>query len=189
MKHFLPHIVLLLILSLPVAAQNDYRPFKVDVGMLLGEVNEHSVGLVAPYIEPKYNISNSLSVGLRMEYVFYTKDDFIEYNPKNPYFSDFDADGWTFSMVATSDYYFNNHFIRPFVGVGAGVYYMHNEKENSYLAFNERIVAFGYVPRVGFNIGQFRLSCEYNIIKSDKVDLNYVSLKVGFEIGGQKKWF
>lgn len=189
MKHLFLHIILFFLVAFSAVGQNDYRPVKVDVGVLLGEVNHHNVGLVAPYLEPKYNINNQWSVGMRMEYVFYSKDDFIEYNPNDPYLSDFDADGWTFSMVGTTDYYFNNNFVRPFVGVGAGVFYLHNEKENSYLAFDEQIMAFGYVPRAGFNIGQFRLACEYNVIMSEKVNLNYVSLKVGYEIGGQKKWF
>jgi hypothetical protein len=189
MKRLLSHIAFSCLMFVSLQAQSDYRPFKVDVGVLLGEVNEHSVGLIAPYVEPKYNITDKLSVGLRMEYVFYSKEDFIAYNPDYPYFSDFDADGWTFSMALTGDYYFTDHFIRPFIGAGAGIYFMQSSGENPYIPFEEKVVAFGYVPRAGVNIGQFRFSCEYNVIMSEKVDLNYVSLKVGYEIGGKKKWF
>jgi len=189
MKRTVLHICLLTLLVLPLTAQNDYRPFKLDVGLLMGEVNEHHVGLVAPYVEPKYNINNDFTVGMRVEYVFYSKVDFIDYDPNNPYRSDYDADGWTFSTVLTGDYYFNDHYLRPFVGIGGGLYYMYNAKENSYLNFNEHIVSFGYVPRVGLNIGQFRASCEYNFIISDKSNLSYLSFKLGYEIGGGKKWF
>lgn len=189
MKRSVLHIFCLLVLALPLSAQNEYRPFKLDVGFLLGEVNEHSVGLVAPYIEPKLNINNHFTVGMRFEYVFYSKENFIDYDPNNPYWSDFDADGWTFSTVLSGDYYFNDHYFRPFVGVGAGLYYMYNAKENSYLNFNEHTLSFGYVPRVGFNLGEFRCACEYNFILSDKTNLSYFSLKVGYEIGGGKKWF
>lgn len=189
MRQIVLHIILISTLALPMSAQSDYRPFKVDMGILLGEVNKHDVGLIAPYIEPKYNINNNFSVGLRMEYVFYSKVDFIEYNPNDPYLSDFDSDGWTFSVLGTMDYYFNDNFVRPFIGIGAGYYYMYNAKENSYLNFDEHVISFGYVPRIGINIGQFRIACEYNAIVSDKVDLNYLSFKVGYEIGGGKKWF
>lgn len=183
------HICVFIMLAFQLAAQSEYRSFKMDVGVLLGEVTEHNVGLVAPYIEPKYNINNHLTVGMRVEYTFYSKENFIDYDPSNPYWSDFDADGWNFSTVIMGDYYFNDHFLRPFVGIGAGIFYMYSAKENSYLNFNENSLSFGYVPRAGFNVGQFRLSCEYNFILSEKVNLNYVSLKVGYEIGGGKKWF
>lgn len=189
MKRWLIYIALLFTAFSQLNAQGDYRPFKMDVGVLMGELHEHKVGLFAPYVEPKVNLSNNLTVGMRFEFLLYSKQDFIVYNPDDPYFSDFDADGWTFSAVLTTDYYFNDHFVRPFVGFGAGVYQLYNEKENSYLDFNEEVIAFGIVPRVGLNIGQFRISCEYNSILSEKTDLSYLSLKLGFELGGKKKWF
>ena len=182
-------MIFLVALTLPLQAQHDYYPFKVDIGVLVGDVTEHNVGLMTPYIEPKFNVNNSFSVGLRIEYVFYSKDEFIAFNPDDPYLSDFDSDGWTFSFMPTCDYYFNDNFVRPFVGFGAGIYAMYNAKENSYLNFNEHEVAFGYMPRAGVNIGQFRFACEYNVIRSEEVDLNYFSLKLGYEIGGGKKWF
>ncbi len=189
MKKKALHIIFLLLLVLPLRAQNDYHPFKVDLGLLLGEVNAHDMGLIAPYVEPKYNINNHFSLGLRMEYIFYSKESFIDYDPNNSYWSDFDADGWGFSALLTSDYYFNNHYVRPFIGAGAGIYYSYISKTNSYLGEKEKALSFGYVPRMGLNIGQFRISCEYNFIVSDKLDLSYVSFKLGYEIGGGKKWF
>ena len=189
MKNRLLHICLLTLLVLPLTAQNDYRSFKMDVGLLLGEVNEYSVGLVAPYVEPKYNITNNMTVGMRFEYVFYSKTNFIDFDPNNPYWSDFDADGGNFSTVLTVDYYFNDHYIRPFVGVGAGAFYMYSVKTNSYLNLNENGLSYGYVPRVGLNVGQFRVACEYNFIIGETSDLSYFSFKLGYEIGGGKKWF
>lgn len=189
MKKGLLHIVLLL-MSCSLAAQNEYRPFKVDVGFLLGEANEHNIGLVAPYVEPKFNISNHFTLGMRVEYTFYRKDGFIDYDPDDPYVTDLDAAGWTFSSLATVDYYFNDNYVRPFFGIGAGVYYMYINQENNYIpSFSENGLAFGYMPRAGLNIGQFRFSCEYNIIKSEEFSLDYLSLKIGYEIGGGKKWF
>ena len=189
MKRCFLHIILLTLAFNTIYAQGDYRPFKIDLGLLMGELPEHNVGLFAPYVEPKVNLSNQLTLGLRFEFLLYSKQDFIVYNPDDPYFSDFDADGWTFSAVFTSDYYFNDHFLRPFVGCGVGVYQLYNAKENSYLDFNEELVALGFVPRAGFNIGQFRISCEYNSILSEKTETNlsYFSLKLGFELGRQKE--
>lgn len=189
MKRAILYIVLLLSFASYATAQKDYHNFKFDVGMLIGDVSNHHVGLCAPYVEPKFNINNSFTVGLRMEYVFYSKEDFIKYDPEEPYLSDFDADGWTFSVVPTIDYYFNDHFIRPFVGIGGGIYYMFLSSKNSFVPVDEKIASFGYVPRIGLNVGQFRISCEYNAILSKEVDLSYVSFKLGYEIGGGKKWF
>lgn len=190
MRRILLYILFLMLTTFYMSAQSDYHTFKVDVGMLVGDVSEHNVGLMAPYIEPKFNINNNITIGIRAEYVFYTKEDFIKYDPQNPYFSDFDADGWTMSVLPTIDYYFSDTFIRPFVGIGAGVYYMYNTKENSFdFNHDQRVVAFGYAPRIGFNIGQFRIAAEYNAILSEEVTLNYFAFKVGYEIGGGKKWF
>lgn len=189
MKQRLLHIILVLGVFATTVAQNDYRTFKLDVGLMFGELNEHHVGLFAPYIEPKINITNNITMGLRMEYVFYSTEDFIAFDPNDPYFSGFNADGWTYSSVFTCDYYFNDHYLRPFVGIGAGIFYLYNAKENAYLDFNEEVLAFGYVPRFGVNVGQFRFSCEYNFILSDKTELGYLAFKLGYEIGGKKKWF
>lgn len=191
MKTKILHICLLILVILPLSAQEEYRPFKMDVGVLLGEANKHDIGLVAPYIEPKYNINNHFTVGLRLEYTFYSKENFIDYDPNNEYWTGVDAAGWNFSTLLTGDYYFNDHYVRPFVGGGAGLYYMYVAKEYSYLGNPEKnhIMAFGYMPRVGVNVGQFRISCEYNFILTDEINLNYMSLKIGYEIGGGKKWF
>ncbi len=189
MKHFVIYIVFVFLALSSLKAQGDYRTFKLDAGVLMGEVNHYHIGLFAPYFEPKININNNLTLGLRLEYVFYSKSDFIVFNPNDPYYSGLHSDGWTFSTVFTSDYYFNDHYVRPFIGCGAGAFYMYNKKANSYLDFNEEVIALGVVPRLGVIIGQFRVSCEYNFIFSDKTNLDYLSLKLGFEIGGKKKWF
>ncbi len=190
MKSRILHIIILALMALPMLAQHDYRPFKVDAGLLLGEVHKHNVGLIAPYVEPKYNINNRFTVGMRLEYTFYYKEDFVDYNPDNPYFTDANAEGWNFSTILTGDYYFNDNYLRPFIGIGGGLYYMYIDTENSFDYSNKKnIGAMGFMPRAGFNIGQFRLSCEYNYIMTDEIDLNYFSLKIGYEIGGGKKWF
>ena len=190
MKNKYLHIVFIWFLGLSLFAQNEYKPFKVDIGLLWGEVHKHDIGLISPYVEPKYNINKHFSVGLRLEYFFYKKDGFIDYDPNNPYLSDLDAAGWNLSTVATVDYYFNTNFIRPFIGIGAGAYFMYIDKENTYIeSITEKGVAFGYVPRIGFNVGQFRIACEYNFINSKNFDLDYFALKIGYEIGGGKKHF
>jgi len=42
---------------------------------------------------------------------------------------------------------------------------------------------FGVYPRVGFEAGHFRLSCEYNAVKGG----GYLGVKVGAFIGGGRK--
>lgn len=66
---------------------------------------------------------------------------------------------------------------------------MYSVKTNTYLNLNENGLSIGYVPRIGFNVGQFRVACEYNFIIGETSDLSYFSFKLGYEIGGGKKWF
>ncbi len=184
------HIVLILLLAFPAFAQKENRPFKVDVGILCGEAHKHDIGLLAPYIEPKFSINKHFTVGVRAECVFYKKDGFIDYDPNNPYWTDIDAAGRNLSAVAIVDYYFNDNFIRPFIGAGIGYYYMYVDQENTYIeSFTEKGGGIGFVPRLGLNIGQIKVACEYNIINSDDFDLDYFSIKIGYEIGGGRKKF
>ena len=48
---------------------------------------------------------------------------------------------------------------------------------------------FGLAPRVGFEVGHFRMGLEYNLITGQPKDFNrnYFTTKVGFFFGGGKR--
>ncbi|MBS2210350.1 outer membrane beta-barrel protein [Carboxylicivirga mesophila] len=179
------------------AQSENYKAFKVDVGTLyaIPGAEEMASGL-GFYIEPKYNMTDNLALGLKMEWAIMGAAD--EYDV------DISALG-TYQL--TGDYYFGDSKVRPFVGLGAGIYAMGSvTASNTQMSIGGVTVdagdlmvdevmpefgtKFGFAPRAGLLLGHFRLGLEYNIITGiDDVlpSRNYLSFKVGFEIGGGKK--
>lgn len=172
-------------LSSAAYSQLQYKPWKVDVGFLLGEITHYNKGIIFPYIEPKYNITNNLTLGIRGEYVVFSKEGFAD--KENPYWNDLDADGSVFSLAATTDFYFTKYTVRPFIGAGCGYFIVKSNHQNNYLNLSENLHTGGFILRTGINMGHFKFSGEYNYILSNKVNINYFSLKLGYEIGGGKK--
>lgn len=182
--------ILILVLSLnSLNAQDEFKPWKVDVGILLGEIVEHDVGVLFPYVEPKYNITDKVSAGLRSEFIIFSNEGFFGDDPNNPHWNNVDADGSVFSLALTADKYFTNNTVRPFVGMGAGYYYLKVRGKNNFLNLSENLHTSGIITRAGFNLGHFRISGEYNYVFSAKVNVNYFSLKLGYELGGGRKRF
>jgi len=167
----------------------DYKPFKVDAGFLYAMPggNDAVKSGFGVYIEPKYNLTNQIAVGLKWEVAAMGAAD---------------QEGMSVSISAintfqlTGDYYFNQNKVRPFAGLGVGMYTLGSVEvdmgdvasmEDPY----ELGTKLGFAPRVGLLLGHFRAALEYNIITGVDKDFsdskNYMSLKLGFEIGGGKK--
>ncbi|HLN72372.1 MAG TPA: OmpW family outer membrane protein [Prolixibacteraceae bacterium] len=179
--------VVLFFLSIASYAQSTlYKPFEVDLGLVFAFPTNNDLKLGAgAYIEPKYNVTDNISVGFKSEVVIISSreilidGDVVEVS----------ATGVT-SFLLTGDYYFTTTTIRPFVGLGTGVYilgdidYVSDAISTAHLGNR-----FGLAPRAGVVAGHFRLGLEYNIIPGvEKIkSKDYVGLKIGFEIGGGKK--
>lgn len=162
-------------------AQSDltFKPFKVDlaIGYALpagsaGEGASGRKGGIVSSVEPKYALSDYLTLGLRMETAITLKGNTESGNLK--------ASG---SYLATADYYFTTNTIRPFAGIGAGYF------RNASADLNSSDVAssskLGFAPRVGFETGHFRTAVEYNFAgKTEGISNNYLALKIGFFLGG-----
>ena len=139
--------------------------------------------VLAVSAEPTYRVNNYVAVGLRGEYTFSksylsgTKR--IRSEPIG-------------SLSVTTDVIklFNNQF-SPFVGLGAGLYYLGRGRMLSGEQINEEIEAnsknlgtrFGVSPRIGLNINSFSVSIEIHLI-DEKVYNNrdYATLKVGYTL-------
>ncbi len=170
------------------AQSENYKAFKVDVGALYGiPSGDGYTGGVGFYIEPKYNLNDNIALGLKMEWAIMGADD-VEGMEVS-----ISAIG---SYQATADYYFGDSKVRPFVGLGAGIYSMGTAEVSAVGAVEDDMMSvdygskFGFAPRVGVLMGHFRLGLEYNVITGIDSGLeskNYLALKVGFEIGGGKK--
>ncbi len=184
--------ILTFITALSVTAQDkfemvkNYKPFKVDLGMGYArpEGNGSKAGVLL-YIEPKYNLLNKLSVGLKTEATAmargYVGIDGSAINGEA---------GLSLSFLATGDYYFTNHLVRPFIGGGAGIYNLVGV--NATLAGGgsvqiPAVTKFGGMARAGIEIWHIRAGVEYNFIgKTNAISNNYLGLKIGIVLGGGK---
>nr|WP_319400826.1 outer membrane beta-barrel protein [uncultured Carboxylicivirga sp.] len=169
------------------AQSENYKAFKVDLGMLYGLPSDGFDAGIGFYVEPKYNLTDNIALGLKMEWAVLGAEE---------------SDGLSASISAlgsyqvTGDYYFGTNKVRPFVGLGTGIYsmgsvdYTANTLEGTGELSADYGSKFGLAPRAGLLLGHFRLGLEYNIITgipSELASRNYMSIKIGFEIGGGKK--
>jgi outer membrane protein W len=163
------------------AQEATFKPFKVDIA--LGYARPGGDGVKAGAIvalEPKYAVSDKVTLGLRMETAIMAR---VTLNPYGEYVEG-DAKG-SGSYLATADYYFNTNHFRPFIGAGAGVYRNASMDINSDSDTPETSTQFGFAPRAGFELGHFRTAIEYNVAgKSGEVSNNYLGIKLGFFLGG-----
>ncbi len=183
-------VFLLLSCSLSLKAQYEeyessvYRKWKVD-GMI-GYARPQGAGTKTGFllnIEPKYNITDQITTGLRIEgaamargYVDVTG---VRFNGEA---------GLNLSFVPTVDYYFTQTLARPFLGTGAGVYNLVSAEVNAGNTTTIQIPSvtkFGFLLRGGVEIWHIRTAIEYNFIgKTGNINNNYLGLKIGFVIGG-----
>lgn len=188
MKKILLIIAIAIIGIAQTSAQSEnYKAFKVDVGGLYGLPSDGFDAGIGFYIEPKYNLNDNIALGLKMEWAILGAEE---------------TEGLSASISAlgsyqiTGDYYFTTNKVRPFVGLGTGIYSM-GSVDYTYDAMGatgemsaDYGSKFGFAPRAGILLGHFRLGLEYNIITgipSELASRNYMAIKFGFEIGGGKK--
>lgn len=186
------NIVILLIILIPVQAQLIYKPVKLDIGMAFGELTGPHAGFITPYAELKLNMTNRITIGGRYEYVYFSQKDQAIINAPSAndlYWKNIESDGYISSFTGTFDYYFNTHKLRPSTGFGLGLYYASLNEQNVFINTDEKLLLPGAMLRIGFSVEHVRFGIEYNLIPNDVTELNYLSFKLGFEIGGGKKVF
>ncbi|MXV52246.1 hypothetical protein GS399_14805 [Pedobacter sp. HMF7647] len=179
--------------ALVASAQSEtFKPFKVDVAFGYGiPGGGDAKGGVLFAIEPKYAISDALAFGLRFEGAVLAR-------------ASMDVDGYVESVdaklsgsyLATADYYFTTTTVRPFFGLGAGLFQLVQAQSTTinmgdeYVDLDESSTAtkFGFTPRAGIEAGHFRAAVEYNVVgKNEGVNGNYLGIKLGFFLGGGRK--
>ncbi|WP_097131559.1 outer membrane beta-barrel protein [Spirosoma fluviale] len=188
--------VLLTVCSLSATAQ-EYKPFKVNVS--LGYAKALGEGLSGGFlfsVEPKYGLSDNFDLGVRLETAFIARG--VTVTNGNTYTGNAGSFG---SGLLTGTYLIGNGKIRPFVGLGAGIYSIgssetftvtegQNPPEN--VAFTSD-TKFGGMIRAGIKTGHFVAGVEYNAVPTTALKLSnttidsknaYLGIKVGFDIGG-----
>ncbi len=190
MKIFSLIIVLFYLFLFKVTAQSYHDGhFKYDI--MIGSSTPKDDSLTTAFnfsVEPHYILSNSLSLGLRLESFFTNKVTYsLDRNQK--------ITSSINSICPTIDFYLGNKFfIRPFISAGFGMFYTTKPNFNDNVFVNGpyynnnsstiNTVQFGGFPRIGIEIWHFRLVAEYDIVSSNE---NYLSLKAGGFFGGNRR--
>jgi len=181
----------MLFVSASAGAQH-YRKFlfAIDVGMPNSQLKP--VGLFT--MEPTYRVSDRIAVGFRMEAI-----GFVSMAGS--------TNSSLGSMGLNGHYYFDMTSLRPFCGLGIGLYNPSNNVIMSSTDTKNQRNGLGIYPRIGLEFGHMRLMLEYNFIQKmndyispefnpqmpgaqghyEMVNKSYFSIKIGFFIGGGEK--
>jgi outer membrane protein W len=187
--------ILLLTATVIVANAQTFKPFKFDLstGYAIPS-GKGAKGGILFVGEPKYAVIPNLSVGLRFEVAVMARGtadnngDVAEVEVK--------AAG---SYLATGDYYFTENTVRPFAGIGAGIFSLASASANNSSTSAGSGSTFGGMIRTGVEISHFRIGLEYNLVPSTNVEAiddmsgepytakaknSYIGIKIGATIGG-----
>lgn len=195
MKTYLVLFFSCLLLTLSSAEAQDLKPFKVGIGTGFAAPGNTGVGAgggVLFFIEPAYRATDNILIGLRLESAIIARG--VEGVGKDDVSGDAASN---MSYTLNTQYYFNDNYVRPFIGVGGGLFSLaavefNTAESNNSINANEvkAETQFGFYPRIGIDAGHFNFTIDYNFIpKTDipgigEVNNNYLGLRAGFSIGG-----
>lgn len=182
-------VFLLMLAVVQVSQAQEKNKFRV--GLDAGYTIPDGGGGVLIAIEPKYNIADNMSIGLRYESAAMAK------NVTSDGFSIEGSLAASGTVSGTFDYYFNSgsSSFAPFMGAGVGYSSLANIGFDELGPDSEEFELdgkFGGLIRAGFELGKLRLAASYNLIgKSDlgegaEVKNSYLGISLGFYLGGGK---
>ncbi len=168
-------------LTLGAQAQ-EYKKFKVGMGFGY-TIPSDGGGGIALYFEPAYRVSDQIAIGLRIESAAMAKNVGGETSSVSG----------TASYTLNGQYYLSNNKFRPFVGLGFGLYSNASISVDGFADLDPS-PSFGFYPRIGFDLGHFNVTLDYNIVPatkeveiggtSDEIKNSYIGIKLGFSISG-----
>ena len=184
---------MLFVMAVAVSNAQGFKPFKVDVSTGYAITGgEGAKGGVLFAIEPKYAVIPNLSVGLRFETAIMARG-FAD-NTGQVANMEVKAAG---SYLVTGDYYFTDNTVRPFGGIGAGLFSLAGASAGSSGESVGSGSKFGGLVRAGVELGHFRMGLEYNLVPATKIAVydgnttytsetknGYIGIKFGAVIGG-----
>lgn len=196
-------IIFLIICSHTFFAQ-EKNSFKV--GLELGGALASHVGVLM-CVEPKYNINENNSIGLRLGVTFVLGRNINESINSQYIIEEGLSLHETYSLAATFDRYLgkSNSRFQPFVD--GGISYFKLSKLNQVSTIDNSNVNLASVTKVegqiglllrgGFETGKFRLGLEFNMIPKSKIHLpngdvvisvqdSYLGASIGCIFGGRK---
>ncbi|MBN1251927.1 MAG: hypothetical protein JXR51_16855 [Bacteroidales bacterium] len=177
-------IILLILITNNFIYSQDFTKLKVELGGIYGLPSDgaYTAG-IGYYFNPSYYITDKINVGVKAEFAI------IGAASEDGLSVSISAIG---SYLATFNYYFTTSKVRPYIGVGAGLYQLGSASVGTDVAsidveFGDK---FGVAPKIGLDLSHFTISVSYNYIiglDSEFASKNYISLGVGVFFGGGKK--
>ncbi len=173
------------------AQAQDYKKFKVGLGAGYAiPGGKGAGGGVLLYLEPAYRVTDELLIGLRGEAAIVARG-----------FADDNSVSLDAALIGSwslnAQYYLSNNTFRPFVGAGFGIFNLTGasitgDPNNPNTTETAKETKVGFYPRVGFDVGHFTLSLDYNIIPTSSTDTgdlknSYFGIRVGGFFGGGRK--
>ena len=193
----------------PVKSTKPAKPFKVSIAGgyaasadVPGNTNaDLSKAGVVYSLEPQYELSRNLEVGVRLEQAFIQRPEVLDNN-----ISLATKAKSILSASLTANYVINTSTgLKPYVGVGAGFYYAESSQQTYQLQGSSSVVsyplpattAFGGLGRIGVKYGIVHVEANYNLISDTSItnaasrltltaNNSYFSVKAGLTIGGSR---
>ncbi|MEN8120155.1 MAG: OmpW family outer membrane protein [Bacteroidota bacterium] len=184
MKKLLIIILLISFTNIFVNAQ-EFTPLKVELGAIYGlPTDEAFTGGVGFYFNPSYYFTDNINLGLKAEWAIIGASDTEGLNVS------ISAIG---SYLVTANYFFMKSKIRPYIGVGTGLYSLGTTSLSSVDGNGDINIEygnkFGVAPTVGLNLSHFTINASYNLILDIDEALakkDYLSIGIGVYFGGGK---
>lgn len=192
MKKFIL-ISLLSVMTFGAANAQEFTKFKFETGLLYGIPSDKAYDAgIGYYMHPSYYLNDQINVGLKAEWAVIAGADVAGKSVS------VSAIG---SYLLTSNYYFSTGKVRPYAGLGLGIYSLGSyDGGASTVDFdddNQVVIGsvdygskFGVAPTVGLDMGHFTINLAYNAIMGIDSELpgkNYLSFGIGAFFGGGKK--
>ncbi len=173
MKRILSPMAALALLALAPAASAqspNYQPVRVDLTVFgaygSADVNAYGFGGA---LEPKYNVMDRLAVGFRFEGAAFVVQK-VTVGPAGTGEVTVSQNVRTVSAyLLKGDWYVTTAPVRPFVGLGFGLYRMSAASQEisgsgSIVQQAKVFSGFGFCPQLGVNFGGFRLAAIYHVV-------------------------
>lgn len=152
------------------AQATSYQSIRVDLTVYgaYASADANAYGFGAS-IEPKYNLSDNLSLGLRLEAAAFVTQSVNVGQAGSQQVSLSQGARAVTAFLVKADWYFTTTTVRPFVGVGLGLYRIASGSQSisgsgSIVQTAGTFQGFGFCPQVGLNLGGFRLAATYHVI-------------------------
>lgn len=211
LRRFAPAAALLALLFAAPAARaqaSSYQPIRVDVTVYgaYAPADAAAWGIGAA-VEPKFNATDNLSVGLRLEGAGFVTQS-VQVGSGGTTTSVSQSARAVTAALAKADLYLTTAPVRPFVGIAAGFYRIGSGSQSassggSVVQTASTFSGFGFAPQAGLNLGGFRLAATYHVITGGdivvttqavgapaptqtKLSKNYFAFEIGGTFGGAK---